>query len=110
MDVTNGRLYSEEERKELSRQMQECCIPIEAGVLTDSQVKRKQVSVCDHRSPAGRILTTARRVGRNRPCPCGSGKKFKHCCLHHRSGNGEILLYRAGKDRQGKTGVVTWTK
>jgi len=20
-------------------------------------------------------------VGRNDPCPCGSGKKFKHCCL-----------------------------
>lgn len=22
------------------------------------------------------------KVGRNEPCPCGSGKKFKHCCLH----------------------------
>jgi hypothetical protein len=21
-----------------------------------------------------------RRVGRNDPCPCGSGKKFKNCC------------------------------
>ncbi|MDU7153445.1 MAG: SEC-C metal-binding domain-containing protein, partial [Enterobacter sp.] len=21
-------------------------------------------------------------VGRNDPCPCGSGKKFKSCCLH----------------------------
>jgi SEC-C motif len=21
------------------------------------------------------------RVSRNDPCPCGSGKKFKHCCL-----------------------------
>ena len=20
------------------------------------------------------------RIGRNAPCPCGSGKKFKHCC------------------------------
>jgi uncharacterized protein YecA (UPF0149 family) len=20
-------------------------------------------------------------VGRNDPCPCGSGKKFKHCCM-----------------------------
>ena len=20
-------------------------------------------------------------IGRNDPCPCGSGKKFKHCCL-----------------------------
>jgi preprotein translocase subunit SecA len=21
------------------------------------------------------------RVGRNDPCPCGSGKKYKHCCM-----------------------------
>jgi SEC-C motif-containing protein len=23
----------------------------------------------------------ARKPGRNDPCPCGSGKKYKHCCL-----------------------------
>ena len=23
------------------------------------------------------------KVGRNDPCPCGSGKKFKHCCALH---------------------------
>ena len=22
------------------------------------------------------------KVGRNQPCPCGSGRKHKHCCLH----------------------------
>lgn len=22
------------------------------------------------------------KPGRNDPCPCGSGKKYKHCCLH----------------------------
>ena len=26
------------------------------------------------------IRRTAARVGRNEPCPCGSGKKFKKCC------------------------------
>ena len=28
-------------------------------------------------------LTSSRRLryGRNAPCPCGSGKKYKHCCL-----------------------------
>ena len=25
-------------------------------------------------------VTTGRKVGRNEPCPCGSGKKFKKCC------------------------------
>jgi hypothetical protein len=23
----------------------------------------------------------AKKVGRNDPCPCGSGKKYKHCCM-----------------------------
>ncbi len=23
-----------------------------------------------------------RKLERNRPCPCGSGKKFKRCCVH----------------------------
>jgi hypothetical protein len=23
-----------------------------------------------------------KKLGRNDPCPCGSGKKFKKCCLH----------------------------
>ena len=26
-----------------------------------------------------RVLDEAHQVGRNDPCPCGSGKKFKHC-------------------------------
>ena len=25
---------------------------------------------------------TKQTAGRNDPCPCGSGKKFKKCCLH----------------------------
>lgn len=27
-----------------------------------------------------RALSRVRTVGRNDPCPCGSGKKFKKCC------------------------------
>lgn len=26
------------------------------------------------------VTRTAPKVGRNDPCPCGSGKKYKHCC------------------------------
>ena len=29
--------------------------------------------------PAPHSAQAAPRVGRNQPCPCGSGKKFKHC-------------------------------
>lgn len=27
-------------------------------------------------------VIVGKKVGRNDPCPCGSGKKYKHCCLN----------------------------
>ena len=27
------------------------------------------------------ILRDYKKIGRNDPCPCGSGKKYKNCCL-----------------------------
>ncbi|NLH55074.1 MAG: preprotein translocase subunit SecA [Acholeplasmataceae bacterium] len=41
--------------------------PIAAHSGKDEEVKRKPVVKKD-------------KVGRNEPCPCGSGKKYKHCC------------------------------
>jgi uncharacterized protein len=32
------------------------------------------------RTPPQTVRRDARRVGRNDPCPCGSGRKHKHCC------------------------------
>lgn len=29
----------------------------------------------------GHTQFTRRRIGRNSPCPCGSGYKFKKCCV-----------------------------
>ena len=30
--------------------------------------------------PQGTVKKTEKEVGRNDPCPCGSGKKYKNCC------------------------------
>src|SRR5713101_3612580 len=45
-------------------------------------------SVIDHRQRAAGYGTlfsmtasTSARPGRNQPCHCGSGRKYKHCCL-----------------------------
>ena len=36
---------------------------------------------CGHdHGPAVRRIAGAAKVGRNDPCPCGSGKKYKKCC------------------------------
>lgn len=34
----------------------------------------------EHLSPEP--IRALSKVGRNEPCPCGSGKKYKQCCLH----------------------------
>ena len=31
------------------------------------------------------LTTTGEKVGRNDPCPCGSGQKFKKCCMSEKS-------------------------
>ncbi len=41
--------------------------------------------------PAPRLMLPRKpeakqKVGRNDPCPCGSGKKFKNCCMKKQSG------------------------
>lgn len=34
----------------------------------------------DLRSNVAQFVRSEKKVGRNAPCPCGSGKKYKHCC------------------------------
>ncbi len=29
-------------------------------------------------------IRSSAKVGRNDPCPCGSGRKFKKCCIYRR--------------------------
>src|SRR5262249_25545994 len=31
-------------------------------------------------------------TGRNAPCPCGSGRKYKHCCLQRQTSTVDIVL------------------
>ena len=30
--------------------------------------------------PEPKVIAESEKVGRNDPCPCGSGKKYKKCC------------------------------
>ncbi len=53
-------------------------------IKNNEQPKRERVSQPDDPAPAdGGSVSSPRRVkkvGRNEPCPCGSGKKYKNCC------------------------------
>ncbi|GAB4169291.1 MAG: preprotein translocase subunit SecA [Wenzhouxiangellaceae bacterium] len=58
----------------------------------DEQRRRERPMQYQHQAPAGTeaegaaapapdqpYIREGRKVGRNEPCPCGSGKKYKHC-------------------------------
>ena len=49
-----------------------------------TQILKDEVSDCEERAKAAveEALREQmfRKTGRNDPCPCGSGKKFKKCC------------------------------
>jgi preprotein translocase subunit SecA len=44
----------------------------------DAAIAGSQVSTEKKREP---VRNVGKKVGRNDPCPCGSGKKFKACCM-----------------------------
>lgn len=41
------------------------------------------------------------KIGRNAPCPCGSGRKYKKCCMG-KSGKYELEQYTAECNKCGK--------
>jgi preprotein translocase subunit SecA len=56
-----------------------------AGIEHDVVHTIYKVSLVKKEAPAQRqpqraAVPAGRKVGRNEPCPCGSGKKYKHCC------------------------------
>jgi preprotein translocase subunit SecA len=56
-----------------------------AGIEHDVVYTIYKVSLVKKEAPAQRqpqraAVPAGRKVGRNEPCPCGSGKKYKHCC------------------------------
>ncbi|OPL15641.1 MAG: preprotein translocase subunit SecA [delta proteobacterium MLS_D] len=51
--------------------------------LTEMEQKREREYVMsrgDHDARSTTVRRKGKKVGRNDPCPCGSGKKYKHCC------------------------------
>ena len=62
---------------------------ISVRIVEGREIKRQQVAkisaegtaeniAAEKRRP--KVKTAAEKVGRNDPCPCGSGKKYKKCC------------------------------
>ncbi|MEM7786057.1 MAG: SEC-C metal-binding domain-containing protein, partial [Planctomycetota bacterium] len=56
--------------------------------LAPGGVNQEQQDAADSSNTPQKVETIRNRdkkVGRNEPCPCGSGKKFKSCCMRKRA-------------------------
>ena len=52
----------------------------EVQEIQERQSREYVMSRGDAGATPATIKRDGRKVGRNEPCPCGSGKKYKHCC------------------------------
>jgi len=68
MDTKNGHIYALEGLRERFNE------------LSDAEFKNRFKPMEVAPTP-GQMARKPPKVGRNDPCPCGSGKKFKKCCL-----------------------------
>ena len=55
------------------------------GALQRGERLSKQFIKLDQRIQHFHNRVTFFNLDRNYKCPCKSGKKFKHCCIHHRN-------------------------
>jgi preprotein translocase subunit SecA len=84
------KVQSQEELEEIERQRKEAL----ANELARARLRHDETSATAQAGAGGEaggddssrqampetFVRKERKVGRNEPCPCGSGKKFKQCC------------------------------
>jgi preprotein translocase subunit SecA len=82
---TQAEIDAEEEERQrrLARAMQfqhaapeqiTAAAPQPLGPVAEPQQQQQRSA-----EPVAQFVRENRKVGRNEPCPCGSGKKYKHC-------------------------------
>jgi uncharacterized protein len=52
------------------------CKPFVSAVATQWRSQKTQKRMTQAMNPVA-----TEKIGRNAPCPCGSGKKYKACCM-----------------------------
>ena len=71
MDIRDGRIYTPEQWKKMLENAKRFKDPLDFLVPMIKPPTEKQL-----------LRKPFPKVGRNESCPCGSGKKFKKCCLN----------------------------
>jgi len=82
----------EDQQQSMIKKLAEAAAPDDSGYFDPAPLIRACLSRgcwshIRYQEPSGRLFAQQRApegirsVGRNDPCPCGSGKKFKNCCI-----------------------------
>ncbi|MFP5344269.1 MAG: preprotein translocase subunit SecA [Gammaproteobacteria bacterium] len=72
--VTEQQLEAEQRRQAAALQFQHAQASAFAAAAPESGAPERLAQ--EHAAP---FVRGERKIGRNEPCPCGSGKKYKHC-------------------------------
>ncbi|HIE15955.1 MAG TPA: hypothetical protein EYP69_03415 [Bacteroidales bacterium] len=80
--LMKGHIFLEDEHKVKQ------AAPIQKLDLSKYETSRQEEEIItgrrsesSHKTPQKlQPVRTEKKVGRNDPCPCGSGKKYKNCC------------------------------
>ncbi|HPZ82881.1 MAG TPA: SEC-C metal-binding domain-containing protein, partial [Thermogutta sp.] len=70
--------------KETAAERPEASPAVTATVATLGSQQQEAIENSQAGSKAKPIRKSGPEIGRNDPCPCGSGKKYKHCCMRNR--------------------------
>lgn len=68
---------------EMTRSISEDTVRFLYQVENPDKVQRKKVAqpiATNTPETSGTVVRKTKKIGRNDPCPCGSGKKYKKCC------------------------------
>lgn len=81
-DDNNENNDSNAEKNQSEQEQKKSEITIEALGIKREQVAKPTSTSADGTDNANKTVrkTAKQKVGRNDPCPCGSGKKYKKCC------------------------------
>ncbi len=77
--------------EEMTAKMKEDTVALLMNVNIEQAPKREapKMEMIQNRgtiqAPQNATVVSAKEVGRNDPCPCGSGKKYKNCCLNKKN-------------------------
>jgi uncharacterized protein YecA (UPF0149 family) len=62
------------------------------AAISNNQMKKFEAMAKAWKDSHTQKIREYKKIGRNDLCPCGSGKKYKNCCLN--SGKYENIIYK----------------